>query len=148
MAELKKAPSTPKRVPRTKVGKAAVAKAAKARAVAKKVPTHRVTSKAQGFTEFVRRQGVIGLAVGLAIGTQASELVKNIVSSVITPMVDLLVGKEGLAGLDLFVRIGDRTATFDFGLLIDSMIKFIAVAVVIYFVIMGLKLDKFDKKKD
>jgi large conductance mechanosensitive channel len=149
MAESKKpVKTTAKRVPRTRVGKAAVARAAKAKAVAKKVPTKHVTSKAQGFTEFVRKQGVIGLAVGLAIGTQASELVKNIVSSVITPMVDLLVGKDGLAGLDLFVRIGDRTATFDFGLLIDSSIKFIAVAVVIYFVIMGLRLDKLDKKKD
>lgn len=149
MAESKKpTKTTAKRVPRTRVGKAAVAKAAKAKAVAKKVPTTRVTSKAQGFAEFVRKQGVIGLAVGLAIGTQASELVKNIVSSVITPMVDLLVGKGGLDGLDLFVKIGDRTATFDFGLLIDSSIKFIAVAVVIYFVIMGLRLDKLDKKKD
>lgn len=149
MAESKKpAKTTAKRAPRTKVGKAAVAKAAKAKAVAKKVPTKRVTSKAQGFTEFVRKQGVIGLAVGLAIGTQASELVKNIVSSVITPIVDLLVGKGGLDGLDLFVKIGDRTAKFEFGLLIDSSIKFIAVAVVIYFVIMGLRLDKLDKKKD
>lgn len=148
MAEQKKATGAKKRTPKTKTGKAVVAKAAKARAVAKKLPATKVTSKAQGFTDFIRKQGVVGLAVGLAIGTQASELVKNIVSSVITPMVDLLVGKGGLEGLDLFVKIGDRTATFDFGLLIDSSIKFLAVAVVIYFVIMGLKLDKLDKKKD
>lgn len=148
MAQPKESPKKTKRTPRTKVGQAAAAKAAKARAVAKKVPATRVASKAQGFTDFIRKQGVVGLAVGLAIGTQASELVKNIVSSVITPMVDLLVGKEGLDGLDLFIKIGDRTATFDFGLLIDSSIKFLAVAVVIYFVIMGLRLDKLDKKKD
>lgn len=98
--------------------------------------------------EFVRKQGVVGLAVGLAIGTQAAELVKNIVSSVITPVVDLLVGKEGLSGLTYTVNVSDRTSTFNFGLLIDSSIKFLAVALVIYFVIMGLKLDKLDKKKD
>lgn len=148
MAEKASKTKKAKRVPKTKVGKAAVAKAAKAKAVAKKVPTTRVASKAQGFTDFIRKQGVVGLAVGLAIGTQASELVKNIVSSIITPLVDLLVGKGGLDGLDLFVKIGDRSATFDFGLLIDSSIKFLAVAIVIYFVIMGLKLDKLDKKKD
>lgn len=109
----------------------------------------RVTSKhISGFMNFVRRQGVIGLAVGLAIGTQASELVKNIVSSVITPFVDLLVGKGGLSGLTWTVNIGDRSSKFDFGLLIDSSIKFLAVAVVIYFVIMGLRLDRLDKKKD
>lgn len=113
-----------------------------------KIPTGRVKKHLGGFMEFVRKQGVVGLAVGLAVGTQASELVKNIVSSVITPIVDLLVGKEGLGGLTWTVKISDRTSTFNFGLLIDSSIKFLAVAVVIYFVIMGLKLDKLDKKKD
>lgn len=129
-----------------KAAVAARAAATKARVAALKKPD--VRSKAQGFTDFIRKQGVIGLAVGLAIGTQASDLVKNIVSSIITPIVDLLVGKDGLSGLTWFVHLGDRTATFNFGLLIDSLIKFIAVALVIYFVIMGLKLDKLDKKKD
>ncbi|MBA3758679.1 MscL family protein [Candidatus Saccharibacteria bacterium] len=113
-----------------------------------KIPTGRVKRHLGGFMEFVRKQGVVGLAVGLAIGTQAAELVKNIVSSVITPVVDLLVGKEGLSGLTYTVNVSDRTSTFNFGLLIDSSIKFLAVALVIYFVIMGLKLDKLDKKKD
>jgi large conductance mechanosensitive channel protein len=113
-----------------------------------KIPTGRVKKHLGGFMEFVRKQGVVGLAVGLAVGTQASELVKNIVSSVITPVVDLLVGKEGLGGLTWTVHVSDRTSTFNFGLLIDSSIKFLAVAVVIYIVIMGLKLDKLDKKKD
>jgi large conductance mechanosensitive channel len=112
-----------------------------------KIPTGRIRKTVGGFTDFVRKQGVVGLAVGLAIGTQASELVKNIVSSVITPMVDLVVGREGLDGLTWTVQIGDRVSKFDFGLLIDSTIKFLAVAAVIYFVVMGLKLDKLDKKK-
>lgn len=113
-----------------------------------RIPTGRVKKHIDGFTDFVRKQGVVGLAVGLAIGTQASELVKNIVSSVITPIVDLMVGKDGLGGLTWTVHVGDRASTFNFGLLIDSSIKFLAVALVIYFVIMGLKLDKIDKKKD
>lgn len=127
---------------------AAKVRAAKAREAVKKVPRPQVKSGAQGFTDFIRKQGVVGLAVGLAIGTQASELVKNIVSSIISPIVSLLVGKGGLDGLTYYAHIGDRSATFDFGLLIDSTIKFIAVALVIYFVIMGLKLDKLDKKKE
>jgi large conductance mechanosensitive channel len=134
--------------PRTKTGKAVAAKAVKAHAAVKRIPTPPVKSKVHGFAEFIRKQGVVGLAVGLAIGTQASELVKNIVSSIITPMVDLVAGKEGLKGLTYFAHLGDRTATFNFGLLIDSTIKFVAVAAVIYFVIMGLRLDKLDKKKD
>lgn len=133
--------------PKTRAAKAAAAKAA-ATARARALKETRAGQHTAGFMEFVRKQGVVGLAVGLAIGTQASELVRNIVSSVITPFVDLLVGKEGLSGLTWTVNISDRTSTFNFGLLIDSLIKFLAVAVVIYFVIMGLKLDKLDKKKE
>ncbi len=126
--------------------KAQAKKAAAARVA--KLRESKAGSALSGFMDFVRKQGVVGLAVGLAIGTQAGILVKDIVSSVITPIVDLLVGEGGLEGLTWFVQIGDRSATFDFGLLIDSLIKFLAVALVIYFVVMGLKLDKLDKKKE
>jgi large conductance mechanosensitive channel len=101
-----------------------------------------------GFMEFIRKQGVVGLAIGLAIGTQAAELVKNIVESVIKPFVDILVGSGGLKGLKYTLDIFGRSGTFQFGLLLDSVIKFVAVALVIYFVVMGLKLDRLDKKKD
>lgn len=101
-----------------------------------------------GFMEFVRKQGVVGLAVGLAVGTQAAELVKTIVSSLITPLVDLLIGEGGLRGVSWTVRLGDRVSTFQFGILIDSLLKFMAVALVIYVVVMGFKLDRLDKKKD
>ncbi len=119
-----------------------------AREQLEEIQPQKIKRHLSGFTDFVRRQGVVALAVGLAIGTQASELVKNMVNSLITPIVDLLVGKEGLRGLTWTVEIGDRVATFNFGLFIDSIIKFMAVAFVIYVVIMGLKLDKLDKKKE
>ena len=98
--------------------------------------------------EFVRTQGVVGLAIVLANGTQTSELVKNIVTSIITPFVDLIVGSGGLRGLKFTLDIFGRSGTFQFGLLLDSVIKFVAVAMVIYFVVMGLKLDKLDKMKE
>ncbi len=107
-----------------------------------------IANKTKGFMDFVRTQGVVGLAVGLAIGTQASELVKTIVSSVITPIVDLIVGSGGLKGISLTVHIAGRTSTFAFGTLLDAIIRFLAIAFVIYFVVKGLKLDKLDKKKD
>ncbi len=101
-----------------------------------------------GFIEFVRTQGVVGLAVGLAIGAASAEFVKNIVASIITPIVDLLVGPGGLDNLTYTMMIGDRRGVFNFGLLIDSLLKFLAVAFVIYFVVKGFRLDKLDKKKD
>lgn len=104
--------------------------------------------KLHGFVEFIRERGVVGLAIGLAIGTAATGLVTQIVNAVITPTVGLIVGKDGLSGLDTTISIGDRSEVFAFGDLIDALIKFIAIAAVIYFIVLGLKLDRLDKKKD
>jgi large conductance mechanosensitive channel len=108
----------------------------------------------QGFVDFIREKGVVGLAIGLAIGTAATGLVSQIVNAVITPTVSLLlglVGLESLKGLNFVVkRAADGTPliTYAVGDLIDALIKFLAIAAVIYFVVIGLKLDRLDKKKD
>jgi large conductance mechanosensitive channel len=104
--------------------------------------------KLHGFAEFIREKGVVGLAIGLSIGTAATALVTQIVGSVISPTVGLLVGKNGLDSLNTTISMWGRSETFRFGDLIDALIKFIAMAAVIYFVVMGLKLDKLDKKKE
>ncbi len=101
-----------------------------------------------GFVNFIREKGVVGLAVGLAIGTAATGLVNQIVGSLITPLVDLLVGKDGLKGLNLTVQIGNRTGVFMIGTTIDALLRFLALAAVIYFIVMGLKLDRLDKKAE
>lgn len=101
-----------------------------------------------GFVNFIREKGVVGLAVGLAIGTAATGLVTQIVNAVITPAVGLLLGKDGISSLDFVITIGDRRETFLIGELLDALISFMAVAAVIYFVVMGLRLDKLDKKAD
>lgn len=123
----------------------AASKAAATRA--RSVSKTKAGSALTGFIDFVRKQGVVALAVGLAIGAQAGILVKDIVNSTITPVVDLIVGSGGLEGLTWYVHIGNRSATFEFGKLINSAIVFLAVVLVIYVVVVGLKLDKLDKEK-
>ncbi len=132
----------------TKAAEKSKAVRAKSRARAKKIAEAAPHSPLRGFVEFIREKGVVGLAIGLAIGTAASGLVAQIVNAVITPAVGLIVGKEGLAGLNTAITIGDRSEVFAFGDLIDALIKFIAIAAVIYFVVLGLKLDRLDKKKE
>lgn len=133
------------------------ARRAKAEAVKAKAQAAREKAKAAsvnhvgGFVGFIREKGVIGLAVGLAIGTAATGVVTQIVAAVITPTVSLLIGDKGLTGLNFVAkRAADGTplVTYAVGDLIDALIKFLAVAAVIYFVVIGLKLDKLDKKKD
>ena len=47
-----------------------------------------------GFVNFIREQGVVGLAVGLAIGTAAGDTVKKLVTAFIDPLVQLIVGSQ------------------------------------------------------
>lgn len=126
-------------------------KAAAAKARAARVARAQATGlkgQASGFTTFVREQGVVGLAIGLAIGTEAGVLIKQIVGSLVTPIIDLLIGKGGLEGFKWTVHIGDRTGVFTVGMLIDVLIRFLAVAFVVYLVVHLLKLDRLDKKKE
>ena len=103
----------------------------------------------KGFLDFVREQGVVGLAIGLAVGTQAAILVKDIIAAVVDPIIGLIIGNpQGLQAAKWNVSIAGREATFAFGQLAYSIIVFCAVCLVVYFVVHGLKLDKLDKKKD
>ena len=101
-----------------------------------------------GFIDFIREKGVVGLAIGLAIGTAATALVTQIVNAIIVPTINLIIGKEGLAVLNTTIHIGDRAEEYAFGALAEALIKFLAIAAVIYFVVLGLKLDRLDKKKE
>ena len=108
-----------------------------------------VSKRLRKFSDFVREQGVVGLAVGLAIGTQASILVKDIVSSIIDPIIGLLIGNSGgLKAATLKVAVGSREATFTFGSLAYSTIVFVSVCLVVYILVNVFKLDKLDKKKE
>jgi large conductance mechanosensitive channel len=110
----------------------------------------RLKAQAKGFMDFVREQGVVGLAVGLAIGTAATVLVKSIVDGVITPVIGwLLPGGGDLAGKYYCLDRGAAECMnrLNYGAVISNLISFLAVAAVIYFLVKGLKLDKLDKKK-
>lgn len=130
---------------------ARTAKAAVVRANARAASTkaaQATTGHASGFLNFIRTQGVIGLAVGLAIGAAAGNTVKTLVEGFINPVVQFIVGsQEALATATwTFVAFG-RQADFKWGAFVSSLITLIATAVVIYLIVHGLKLDKLDKKK-
>ncbi len=100
------------------------------------------------FMHFVREHGVVGLAVGLAIGTQVGDTVKVIVEGVINPIVGFLIGNvEGLQAAKFTLATGDRSMTIMWGSVVSSLITLLAVSALIYYIVMGLKLDKADKKK-
>ena len=100
-----------------------------------------------GFVNFIREQGVVGMAVGLAIGTAAGDTVKKLVTAFIDPLVQLVVGsQQGLQSASFTVEVAGRKGEFLYGAFVSSLITLIAVAFVVYAIIHFLKLDKLDKK--
>lgn len=100
----------------------------------------------KGFLTFVREQGVVGLAVGLILGGAVSKFVSAIVEDVVQPILGLILGStKGLESLTIPL-VGD--ASIKIGNLLIAAIDFAAIAGVVYYVVMGLGLNKLDKKKD
>jgi len=107
---------------------------------------------ARGFMDFVREQGVVGLAVGLAIGTAAGASVKQIVDGFINPIVGFLIGGVDLSRLNWIVvtpnKEGHGGLILAWGSILSSLITLLATAFVIYWLVKVAKLDKLDKKKE
>ena len=116
---------------------------ARAEAAASKTKGH-----GSGFVDFIREQGIIGLAVGLAVGAAAGDTVKKLVEGFINPIVQFIVGSESsLATATWHVELFGRTADFAWGAAVSSAITLVATALVVYWLIHVLRLDKLDKKK-
>lgn len=102
-----------------------------------------------GFVDFIRKQGVVGLAVGLAIGVAAGDTVNKLVEGFINPIIQFIVGsQDALDSAVWHVELWGRNADFAWGAFVSSAITLLATALVIYLIVNFLRLDKLDKKKD
>jgi large conductance mechanosensitive channel len=98
----------------------------------------------KGFLDFVREQGVVGLAVGFILGGAVSKLVTSLVQDIINPVLALgLANVENLK--EAYVQIG--AAKIMWGSFLNVLIDLVVVALVVYFGVKWLKLDRMDKKK-
>lgn len=104
----------------------------------------------RGFVDFIRTQGVVGLAVGLILGTAVGVVVKSLVDNVIMPPIGLLFGSgDGLKGLTWTIgEAGGDPAVISYGTFLNDLVNFIIIALVVYLVFNMLGLTKLDKKKD
>lgn len=117
-------------------------------AKARKAARTHVKGSLAGFIDFIRSQGVIGLAVGLAIGSAAGDTVRKLVEGFISPIVQFIVGSnDKLASATWHVELWGRNADFAWGAAVSSLITLLATALVIYWIIHVFKLDRLDKKK-
>lgn len=103
-----------------------------------------------GFMEFIRTQGVVGLAVGLVLGGAVTVLVKSFIDNVVMPPLGFILGSaEGLKGLTLNLgkTAGDKDAILHYGVFLNDFINFIVIALIVYLVVHVLGFDRIDKKK-
>jgi len=104
-----------------------------------------------GFKDFIRSQGVVGLAVGLTVGAAVTAFVNSIVTNLVNPIIGLLL--PGNTNLNTkFICLnhvnGICTNKLSWGAVLSSFISFVTIAAVVYFVVMGLGFNKLDKKKE
>jgi len=98
----------------------------------------------KNFLNFIREQGVVGLAVGFILGTAVSKVVSSIVTDLVNPLIGLLLGRLG--NLDqAFLQIGESKLMW--GNFVSTTIDFIVIALVVYFGVKILKVEKLDKSK-
>lgn len=99
----------------------------------------------KGFINFIREQGVVGLAVGFILGGAVAKVVSALVTDIINPLIS--VALESAQGMkEAAINLGSTKILY--GDLVSVVIDFIVIALVVYFGVKIIGLDKLDKKKE
>jgi large conductance mechanosensitive channel len=112
------------------------------------------------FKKFIMRGNSIDLAIGIIIGVAFSAIVNSIVNDIIMPPIGLLLGKVDFSNLFAVLKQGNtagpylslaaaKTAgavTVNYGLFINTIISFLIIALVLFFIIKGM--NRLKKKEE
>jgi len=97
----------------------------------------------KGFLDFIRKQGVVGLAIGFILGGAVSKVVSALVEDILNPLVGLLLG--GATSLTA-ASFAVGPSKFMIGHFVSILLDFAMVSAVVYFVFKRLGLERLDKK--
>jgi large conductance mechanosensitive channel len=101
----------------------------------------------KGFRAFLLRGNLVELAVAVVIGVAFTAVVQAFVTNIITPLISALAGQPNFGSLTVHVGRGD----FTYGLFLNSLISFLIIAAVVYFLIvapMAKLLAYMDRNKE
>jgi len=96
------------------------------------------------FREFIARGNVIDLAVGVIVGAAFNDIVKSLVDNVVMPPIGLLLSGIDFAHLQWVLRADDpltkanELVAVQYGLFINTLIKFLIVAWVVFLLVKGV----------
>lgn len=92
-----------------------------------------------GFTEFIKNQGVVSLAIGFILGGAISKFVSSLVTDIINPILNgMMGGVDDLAKATY--KIGN--VSIHYGSFLNNGIDFIVIAIIVY---VGVKILRIDQ---
>ena len=110
------------------------------------------------FREFIMNGNMIDLAVGIVIGAAFTAVVNSLVNDIIMPPIGFLMG--GVDFTDLFISLDGQeyasltaaqdagAATINYGLFINSIIAFLVIGLVIFFIVKAVNRLRRDKEEE
>lgn len=102
-----------------------------------------IKDHAVGFVEFIRKQGVVGVAVGFVLAGAVAKMVTSLVTDIINPLVGLvLVNAENLKNAKFTIH----NVEILWGDFVSTIIDFLIIALIVYFTIKLLGIDTEKKK--
>ena len=94
-----------------------------------------------GFSNFLKNQGVVTLAIGFILGTAISKFVSSLVTDIINPVINFFMG--GVDDLSTkVIHLGK--STIHYGTFLNSGLDFIVIALVVY---LGVKILGIDHEQ-
>ncbi len=101
-----------------------------------------------GFVNFLRDNGIVGLAIGFVAGSQAQAVVKQLIADFIDPATKLFFGGVKLSERTFYWQFHGRGEVFKWGDMVYTLLNLIIVLGTIYALIKILKLDRLQKPKE
>ena len=95
------------------------------------------------FKEFILRGNVMDMAVGVIIVGAFKAIVDSLVADIITPIIGMVTG--GVDFTSLSVKVGEAELTY--GNFIQSIISFLLIALVIFWMVKGVNKARAKKEE-
>ena len=89
----------------------------------------------KGFKDFLMRGNVIELSVAVIIGAAFTTVVTSFTDGVMKPLINSVGGAKMADGLGFKIFTSNDKTYVDIALVINSLINFLIVAAVVYFII-------------
>ena len=103
------------------------------------------------FKKFIARGNVIDLAVGVIIGAAFTAITNSLVNDIIMPVIGLITGGMDFADMRIILKPATESAAevaIRYGALINTVINFLLVSLVLFFVVKAFNTLKEKNKKE